>query len=216
MNRLLAEFLGTFAVVLCGTGAIVIDQVTQGAVGHAGVAATFGLIVLGMIYSFGDVSGAHLNPAVTLGLSLAGRFAWRDVFGYILSQLLGAVAASGFLKLLFPTNALLGATLPSGPASQSFYLEVILTFILMLVILNATSGSKEKSLMAGVAIGGVVGLEAMFAGPICGASMNPARSIAPALVSQHLEHLWKYVVGPILGAALAVAGTAVLRQTPKA
>jgi aquaporin Z len=204
MKKLLAEFLGTFALVFAGTGAIVIDGVSHGAIGHAGVALTFGLIVLAMIYTFGDVSGAHLNPAVSLGFAVAGRFGWREVPGYALAQIAGALAASGLLRVLFPADPFLGATLPAGSEMQSLVLEVVLTGILMLAILSVSTGAKEKGVTAGIAIGAVIGLEAMFAGPICGASMNPARSLAPALVSGHLEHLWIYLVAPVMGALVAV------------
>jgi aquaporin Z len=204
MKKLFAEFLGTFGLVFAGTGAIVIDHASNGAITHAGIALTFGLIVVAMIYSFGDVSGAHLNPAVTTAFAAAGRFPWRAVPGYIAAQLLGAIAASALLRGLFPTDATLGATLPAGAVSQSFILETVLTFLLMLVILSVSTGAKEKGITAGIAIGAVVALEAMFAGPICGASMNPARSLAPALVSGHLEHLWIYLTGPLLGALLAI------------
>ncbi len=204
MKKLLAEFLGTFGLVFAGTGAIVINQVTNGSIGHAGIALTFGLIVLAMIYAFGDVSGAHLNPAVTIAFSVARRFAWKDVPGYLGSQLAGALAASALLRGLFPANPTLGATLPADGPWQSFILEVVLTFLLMLVILSVSIGAKEKGITAGVAIGAVIALEAMFAGPICGASMNPARSLSPALVSGHFEHLWVYLVAPTLGAILAI------------
>jgi aquaporin Z len=157
-----------------------------------------------MIYTFGEVSGAHLNPAVTLGFAVAGRFEWKNVPGYVLAQIIGAVAASGVLHWLFPAHEKLGATLPAGSAMQSVVLELILTAILMLVILRISTGAKEKGITAGIAIGGVIALEAMFAGPICGASMNPVRSLAPALVSGHLEHLWIYLAAPTLGALLAV------------
>ena len=212
MKKLFAEFLGTFALVFAGTGAIVVDHVSGGAISHAGVALTFGLIVLAMIYTFGDVSGAHLNPAVTTAFAAAGRFPWRDAPGYVAAQLLGALAASGLLRGLFPTDATLGATLPAGPPAQSFILETVLTFLLMLVILNVSTGAKEKGITAGIAIGGVIALEAMFAGPICGASMNPARSLAPALVSGHLEHLWIYLAGPLLGALLAIPACCGVRE----
>jgi len=200
----LAEFLGTFALVFAGTGAIVIDNVSLGAITHAGVALTFGLIVLAMIYTFGDVSGAHLNPAVTTGFAVARRFPWRDVPGYLAAQLAGAFAASALLRFLFPADDLLGATIPAGPAMQSFILEIVLTFLLMLVILSVSTGAKEKGITAGIAVGSIIALEAMFAGPICGASMNPGRSLAPAIVSGHVEHLWVYLTGPLLGALIAV------------
>lgn len=204
MNKLLSEFLGTFTLVFAGTGAIVINDVSGGVIGHAGIALTFGLVVMAMIYTFGDVSGAHLNPAVTMGFAVARRFAWKDVPGFIGAQIGGACVASGVLRLLFPTNDKLGATLPAGSAMQSFVLEFILTTILMLAILRISTGAKEKGITAGIAIGGVIALEAMFAGPICGASMNPARSLAPALVSGHLEHLWIYLTATVLGAFVAV------------
>jgi aquaporin Z len=204
MKILYAEFLGTFALIFAGTGAIVIDHASHGAIGHAGIALTFGLIVLVMIQTFGDVSGAHLNPAVTIGFAAAGRSQWKSVPGYIMAQLCGAFAASGLLKILFPEDTTLGATLPAGPWMQSFILEIILTALLMLVILSVTHGASEKGLLAGITIGSLIGLEAMFAGPICGASMNPARSLAPAIMSGHLEHLWLYLVAPILGALIAI------------
>lgn len=204
MKKLLAECLGTFCLVFAGTGAIVINGASQGAIGHAGIALTFGLIVMAMIYTFGDVSGAHLNPAVSIAFALGGRSSWKEVPGYIGAQIIGAVAASGLLKRLFPADATLGATLPSGPPMQSFVLEIVLTAILMLAILSVSTGAKEKGVTAGIAIGGVIALEAMFAGPVCGASMNPARSLAPALVSGQLGHLWIYLTAPVIGAALAV------------
>ena len=212
MKRLLAEFLGTFGLIFAGTGAIVANQVSGGAITHPGIALTFGLVVLAMIYCFGDVSGAHLNPAVTTAFALSRRLPWKDVPGYWMAQLLGAFVASGLMRALFPENATLGATLPAGAASQSFILEVVLTFFLMLVILNVSTGAKEKGVTAGIAIGAVIALEAMFAGPICGASMNPARSLAPAMVSGHLEHLWVYLVAPMLGACLAIPACIGVRE----
>ena len=169
-----------------------------------GIAITFGLIVTAMIYTVGDISGAHLNPAVTLGFWLAKVFPAKEILPYFISQGAGAFLASFTLHFLFPNNQTLGATLPAGTAMQSFILEVILTFILMFVILHVAKGSKEQGMFAGIAIGFVVLLEAMFAGPICGASMNPIRSLAPAIISGHIEHLWVYLNAPILGAALAV------------
>ena len=201
-----AEFLGTAALVFAGTGAIVINDVSGGPITHVGVAMTFGLIVLAMIYTLGDISGAHLNPAVTLAFWRARRFEGARVLPYLGSQLGGALLASGLLRALFPTHATLGATLPAGSAGQSFILETVLTALLMFVILNVSTGAKEKGVTAGIAIGAVIMLEAMFAGPICGASMNPARSLAPALVSGNLGAVWIYLLAPVLGAWLAVAG----------
>jgi aquaporin Z len=204
MRKLVAELFGTFALVFAGTGAVVINDVSHGTVSHVGIALTFGLIVLAMIYALGDVSGCHLNPAVTLGFFVARRFDGRLVVPYVVSQLLGAVLASSTLRLMFPTHATLGATLPAGDALQSFVLEFILTLILMFVILSVSTGSKEKGLLAGVAVGSVIALEALFAGPISGASMNPARSLAPAVVSLRLDSLRVYLTAPVLGACASV------------
>ncbi len=199
-------------MVFCGTGAIIINQHTNGAISHVGVAITFGLIVMAMIYALGNISGAHLNPAVTIAFTLAKKFEKKQVAPYIISQLVGAFIASLVLKYLFPTNEFLGATIPTGTALQSFILEFILTFFLMLVIINVATGSKEQGMFAGLAIGSTVLLEAMFAGPICGASMNPARSLAPAIVSGHTEHLWVYIIATILGAGLAIPTWKFLNQ----
>lgn len=212
MKKYVAEAIGTFALVFAGTGAIVVNDVSQGAISHAGIALTFGLVVMAMIYAIGDVSGAHINPAVTIAFWVAKRFDGREVVPYIVAQLLGAFAASGVLRVLFLEHDTLGATLPAGQWWQSFVFEVLLTFILMFVILNVSTGAKEKGIMAGAAIGGVVAFEAMFAGPICGASMNPARSIAPALMSSNLQHMWLYVVAPVLGALLAVPGCRCIQE----
>jgi aquaporin NIP len=203
MRKLVAEAIGTYGLVFCGTGAIVIDQQTGGQVGHIGIAMTFGFIVLAMIYTFGEISGAHFNPAVTIGFWIAGRFEIQKIIPYIISQLVGAFLASLTLKLLFPANETLGTTLPAGSAMQSFALEFILTFFLMLVIINVSQGSKETGVLAGIAIGSTVLLEAMFAGPICGASMNPARSLAPAAISGNMQLLWIYLIAPVIGAAAA-------------
>lgn len=211
-KKLVAEAIGTFCLVFAGTGAIIIDEATRGTVSHVGVALTFGLVVLAMIYSVGDISGAHLNPAVTLGFFVARRFEARLVLPYIASQIIGAIAASAVLHFLFPLNVLLGATLPLGSSLQSFVLELILTCILMFVILSVSTGANEKGITAGIAIGGVIALEALFAGPICGASMNPARSLAPALMSWHLEHLWIYLAAPVIGAIVAVVSCRCVRE----
>jgi aquaporin NIP len=212
VKKLAAEFIGTFSLVFAGTGAIIVNEASNGAVTHVGVALTFGLVVLAMIYTVGDISGAHLNPAVSLGFFAARRFPLRAVIPYIVSQCAGAFAASGILRLLFPRDATLGATLPAGSATQSFVLELILTAILMFVILSVSTGAAEKGITAGIAVGAVIGLEAMFAGPICGASMNPARSLAPAIVSQHVSSLWIYLGAPTTGALLAVLGCRCVRE----
>lgn len=204
MRKYIAEVIGTFAIVFCGTGAIVINQETNGTITHVGIAITFGLIVMAMIYALGTISGAHFNPAVTLAFTVAKKFDIKQVIPYLVSQFLGGIIASATLLALFPSNEFLGATIPSGSDLQSFVLEFILTFLLMLVILNVAYGSKEQGMFAGLAIGSVVALEAMFAGPICGASMNPARSLGPAFVSFHIEHLWIYLVAPTLGAIFSV------------
>ena len=163
MKKYIAEALGTFALVFAGTGAIVINDATGGAITHAGIALTFGLVVLAMIYTVGDISGAHLNPAVTIGFWIARRLPGRELAPYIASQIMGALIASGLLRILFPESKVLGATLPAGSELQSFILEFVLTFLLMLTILNVSTGAKEKGITAGIAVGAVIGLEAMFA-----------------------------------------------------
>ena len=205
MKKWLAEFIGTFALVFCGTGAIIVNEIIPGSVTHVGIAITFGLIVMAMIYALGEKSGAHLNPAVSIAFAVNGNFALKELVPYIISQLSGAFAASGVLKLIFPSSVLLGATIPSGSNIQSFVLEFILSFFLMLVIINVAKGSKEQGLFAGIAIGSVVLLEAMFAGPICGASMIPARSLAPAFVSGEIKQVWIYITAPILGTISGIA-----------
>ena len=204
MQRYLLEFFGTFALVFCGPGAVIMNDNSGGVITHVGIAITFGLIVMAMIYAIGEQSGAHINPAVTLAFWASGSFKRKDVIPYISAQLLGALFASALLYFLFPYHSSQGATIPLNSSGQAFVLEVILSFILMFVIIKVSTGSKEVGTMAGIAIGGVVGLEAMFAGPITGASMNPARSIAPALFSGDIQHLWLYISAPIIGMLLAV------------
>lgn len=212
MRSLYAELFGTFCLVFCGTGAIVINDVSGGAITHLGIALTFGLIVLALIYSLGEVSGCHLNPAVTLGFYAAGRFPFKSVLPYLFAQAVGATLASLTLRAMFPTHPTLGATVPSGEPMQSFVLELILTLMLMFVILSVSTGSKEKGVLAGVAIGSVIALEALFAGPICGASMNPARSLGPAIVSLKLDYLWIYLLAPILGALFGVGSCRCIQE----
>ena len=204
MKKYIAELIGTFGLVFCGTGAIVINEVSNGTITHVGIAITFGLIVMAMIYAFGETSGAHLNPAVTIAFAINKNFPRAQIIPYIISQLCGAFLASLVLLLLFPSSKYLGATIPSGSNLQSFILEFILSFLLMLVIIKVATGSKEQGMFAGLAIGSTVLLEAMFGGPISGASMNPARSIAPAVVSGEIKQVWIYVLAPISGAAFAI------------
>ena len=215
MRKYLAEFIGTFALVFCGTGSIIINHEMHEVITHVGIAISFGLIVMSMIYALGNISGCHINPAVTIAFTIAKKFPPVEVFPYVVSQLAGALLASAVLKGLFPGNQTLGATLPSGAAFQSLILEFILTFFLMLVIINVATGSKEQGMFAGLAIGAVVLLEAMFAGPVSGASMNPARSIAPAVVSGHLENLWVYIIAPILGAVAVIPVCSFLNSKDK-
>jgi len=210
----LAEFVGTFLLVFAGTGAIVANEVSHGAVTHPGIALTFGLVVMALIYTLGETSGAHFNPAVTVSFAAAGRFPWSAVPGYGAAQCAGALSASALLRWLFPAAKGLGATVPSGSASQSLVFETLLTFFLMLVILQVSIGAREKGITAGLVIGATVGLEAMFAGPICGASMNPARSLGPAVFGGTMDSLWIYWVGPVLGALLAIPLHRVLQGIP--
>lgn len=204
MKNYIAEFIGTFAMIFCGTGAMTINEVTGGSVTHVGIGITWGLIVMAMIYAFGEISGAHFNPAVSIAFAYAKKFSWKEVPKYILFQVAGAFTASLLLMWLFPKSELLGATIPTVDVWRAFVLELILTFFLMVVIINVSTGSKEIGMMAGIAIGSVVLLEAIFAGPITNASMNPARSLAPNIVSGNIKGLWLYILAPIIGALLAV------------
>lgn len=203
MKRYWSEFLGTFMMVFAGTGAIVINDL-YAKVSHLGIGLTFGLVVMAVIYSIGSISGAHINPAVSIAFWVSKRFDGKELLPYITFQLMGAFVASLSLNIMFPEHEYLGATIPVDTWCQSFVLEFILTFILMFVILLLSEGSKEVGVMTGLVVGSVVAFEAIFAGPVSGASMNPARSIAPAVVSGHLTHLWVYVVSTTLGAIAAV------------
>ena len=206
LRQALAEAVGTFGLVFAGTGAVTIDAESGGAVSHVGIGLTFGLVVMAMIYAVGHVSGAHINPAVTLAFWATRHFPRRLVPVYLLAQVAGGVGASLVLRGLFGETGRLGATLPRAGAGQSLVLEFVLTFLLMFVIMAVATDVRAVGQAAALAIGGTVGLEALFAGPISGASMNPARSLAPALVSWTWSDQWLYVVGPIAG---AVAGALV-------
>ncbi|WP_246849023.1 MIP/aquaporin family protein [Aquimarina sp. U1-2] len=212
MKKYISEGIGTFSMVFCGTGAMTINEITKGEVTHVGIAITWGLIVMAMIYAFGAISGAHFNPAVTIAFAFAKKFKWKEVPSYILAQSLGAIIASAILVYLFPTSEFLGGTIPSIDDHKAFILEVLLTYFLMVVIIHVSTGSKEIGTMAGIAVGGVVLLEAMFAGPITKASMNPARSLGPAVLSGNWEHQWLYFTAPVIGAILAVLSYRLVRS----
>lgn len=211
----LAEGVGTFGLVFAGTGAIVINAESAGVVGHIGIGVTFGLIVMVMVYAIGHISGAHINPAVTLAFAATRHFPLRLVPLYIGAQLVGAVLASLLLRALFGMRAELGATIPAGSASQSLILELVLTLFLMFVIMAVATDVRVVGQAAAIAIGGTVGLEALFAGPISGASMNPARSLAPALAAGVWDSQWIYIVGPVLGALAGAWLYVVIRTIPE-
>ncbi|WP_428911136.1 MIP/aquaporin family protein [Niallia sp. Krafla_26] len=201
-NKLISEFLGTYFLIFAGTGAIIIDEITH-SLSHIGVAITFGLVVMTLIYTFGHISGAHFNPAVTIGFLINGDMEKKVALYYIITHIIAGLAASITLFALFGNVALLGSTLPRNSWLQGFVLEFILTFFLMYVIFGCAVHGKANKSFAGIAIGSAVGLAAMFGGPISGASMNPARSIGPAIVSGTFQYLWVYVVATILGASCA-------------
>jgi aquaporin NIP len=201
VRALVAEMIGTFALVFAGAGAIMVDAKTH-ALGHVGVAITFGLVIMVMIYAVGHVSGAHFNAAVTVAFALTRHFPWSRAAAYWCAQFVGAIAAAAVLRGSLGNVAHVGATLPSGSQRQSFVWELVLSVFLMFVILAVATDTRAVGEAAAIAIGGTIGLDAMFGGPISGASMNPMRSLGPALVSGDLHALWLYLVAPPLGAAL--------------
>jgi MIP family channel proteins len=214
LGRLLAaEFIGTFALVFAGCGAIMVDAKT-GALGHVGVAISFGLVIMAMIYAVGHISGAHFNPAVTFAFALSRHFPWSRAIAYWCAQVLGALVAALLLRGSLGNIAHVGATLPSGSQGQSFLWELVLSFFLMFVIMAVATDTLAVGEAAAIAIGGTVGLDAMFGGPISGASMNPARSFAPAVVSGDLHALWLYLLAPPVGAALAALTYQLIRSRP--
>lgn len=214
MKQYISETIGTFAMIFCGCGAMTINEITGGSISHVGVAVTWGLIVMAMIYAFGEISGAHFNPAVTIAFAFAKKFAWNKVPKYILAQAIGAIFAAFLLWFLFPESQFLGETTPAEgfPPYKAAILEFILTFFLMVVIINVSAGSKEIGTMAAIAVGGVILLEAMFAGPMTKASMNPIRSIAPALFTGNFQYLWLYISAPILGAMAGVSSCKLVKE----
>jgi MIP family channel proteins len=209
-RALAAEAIGTFALVFAGAGAIMVDAKT-GSLGHVGVAISFGLVIMAMIYAAGHVSGAHFNPAVSLAFALTRHFPWRQLIGYWAAQFGAAAAAAGVLRASLGDIADIGATLPSDTNGQAFLWELILTFLLMFVIMAVATDTRAVGEAAAIAIGGTVGLEAMFAGPVTGASMNPARSLGPALVAAELDTVWIYLAAPALGAALGALAYQLVR-----
>lgn len=213
-QRLLAESLGTFSLVLAGCGAVVVESQT-GALGHVGVALTFGLVVAMMVAAVGHISGAHINPAVTVAFALFRHFPWRAVPAYVVAQLGGAVAGAAALVALFGRGeAALGATSPAGGAMQSLGLEVLLSAALMFVITAVATDTRAVGELAALAIGAAVAVGALWGGPISGASMNPARSFGPALFAGAWQAHWLYWLGSLIGAALG-AGAYRLLHAPR-
>ena len=200
-RALVAEAIGAFALVFAGCGAIMVDAKT-GALGHIGVAISFGLVIMVMIYAVGHVSGAHFNPAVTFSFALARHFPRRRIVPYWAAQLTGAVIAAAILRGSLGNVAHMGATYPSGSEGQAFLWESVLSFFLMFVIMAVATDTRAVGEAAAIAIGGTVGLDAMFGGPVTGASMNPARSLGPGVVGGDLHALWVYILAPVAGAAL--------------
>ena len=211
----MAEFVGTFALVFAGCGAIMVDAKTH-ALGHVGVAISFGLVIMAMIYAVGHISGAHFNPAVSFAFALSRHFPWPRVLGYWSAQILGAITAAAILRGSLGDFAHVGATLPSGSQAQSFLWELVLTFFLLFVIIAVATDTRAVGEAAAIAIGGTVGLDAMFGGPISGASMNPARSVGPAIVSGDLHALWLYILAPLIGAAVGALSYQFVRGEPTA
>jgi aquaporin NIP len=211
LRALTAEAVGTFALVYAGAGAVMVDAKTE-ALGQVGIALTFGLVIMAMIYAVGHISGAHFNPAVSFAFAVTRHFAWPRVAGYWTAQVAGAVAAALVLRASLGDVADVGRTSPSGSAGQSFLWEIVLTFFLMFVIMAVATDTRAVGEAAAIAIGGTVGLDAMFGGPISGASMNPARSLGPAVAAGELGDVWIYLLAPLVGAVLGAIVYQVIRQ----
>lgn len=202
-QKALSEFIGTFALVFAGCGAIVVNTLHGGAIGHVGISMVFGLVVTVMIYATGHIGGAHFNPAVTIAFAAVGRFSWRQVPAYLVAQTAAATLAAWLLSVVFGLSSHVGATLPTGGVGAAFTVEVVLTFILMFVIIAVATDFRAEGAFAGLAIGSAVTLGALMGGPVSGASMNPARSLGPALISGQFADLWLYLLCPVLGAVAA-------------
>jgi len=212
IRRAGAEAIGTFALVFAGCGAIVTEAQHPGTLGAVGIAFVFGLIIMAMVYATGHLSGAHLNPAVTFAFVLTRHFPRAEALAYIAGQLVGALAAAGLLAAIWPSDpAALGTTLPTVGVGSALAYEAVLTAFLMFVIMAVATDTRAVGAAAAIAIGGTVGLDALFGGPITGASMNPARSIGPALVSGELQDLWIYIVAPLVGATIGALAYQVVR-----
>lgn len=205
LSEVLAEMIGTFILIFTGTGAIIVNTITEGIITHLGICFIFGAVVTAIIYTIGHISGAHINPAVTLAFWSSRVLPSNKVLPYIAGQFSGGILASLLLQIIFGNIASMGATLPlNNNWLQSLIIEIILTFILMFVVLGSGLDRRAPVGFAGIAVGLTVSLEAAFMGPITGASMNPIRSLAPALVTHLWQHQWLYIIGPIIGAQLAV------------
>jgi len=214
-RRCLAEGLATFALVFAGCGAIVLDSERGGSLGATGIAATFGLVIMAMIYATGHLSGAHLNPAVSVAFGASRHFPWREAAAYIPAQLAGAVAGAALLRIVWHgTPADLGATVPSVGSGSALVYEAVMTGFLMFVIMAVATDTRAIGAAAAIAIGGTVALDSLFGGGVTGASMNPARSFGPALVAGEWQQFWIYVIGPVLG-ALAAAGAYEVVRGPR-
>ena len=211
-RRAAAEGLAAFALVFAGSGAIIADARYDGALGTVGVGLVFGLIIMAMIYATGHLSGAHINPAVTIAFTLTRHFAVRDPVAYIAAQLAGATVAAALLLAVWPEQpAALGATIPSVGAGSALVYEVVMTAVLMFVIIAVATDTRAVGAAAAIAIGGAVGLDALFGGPVTGASMNPACSFGPALAAGEWHDFWLYVIGPVAGAALGAFAYQLIR-----
>jgi MIP family channel proteins len=216
LRRSAAEGIGAFALVFAGCGAIVTDAVNDGVLGAVGVALVFGLVIMAMVYATGHLSGAHLNPAVTVAFALTRHFPRREALAYVSAQLLGALVAAALLLAIWPSEpAALGATVPSVGAGSAFAYEVVLTALLMFVIMAVATDTRAVGAAAAIAIGGTVGLDALFGGPVTGASMNPARSLGPGLVSGELTEIWIYIAAPLAGAAIGALAYQLVRGAPR-